>query len=225
MPAKFIPLGDPAHDAERQALRYLVQGLPSTYTVYGNPWVVERSGVVYEIDAVVAAPHAIFVVEIKGYRGVIEGTDYDWYIPEPIKSPLGLNRKTAQVLNGMMKRESYEAGQIWIQGLVFLSAASACNVQGPASRDRIHIRRTILDALQSEALIHRLASRVTTPSTPSTEAALDRILRSEDTAHLGRSLRDDQEGRPQGARRRLGWRSTWSSAAGRSPCNPRDQIE
>lgn len=182
MAAKFIRLGEPTHDAERQALRFLVDGLPSTYTVYGNPWVVERSGVVYETDAVVVAPHAVFVVEMKAYRGAIEGTDYDWYIPEPIKSPIGLNRKTAQVLNGMMKRASYEAGQIWVQGLVFLSAASACNVRGPASRDRIHTRRTILAALGDPTFIDRIASRAITTNTPSTEEALHRILTSEDTA-------------------------------------------
>ncbi len=30
MAAKFIQIGDPAHDAERQALRFLVDGLPDT---------------------------------------------------------------------------------------------------------------------------------------------------------------------------------------------------
>jgi hypothetical protein len=82
MPAKFIPIGEPAHDAERQALRFLVEGLPSDYTVYGNAWLVERSGVVYELDAVVVAWHAIFIVEIKSYRGRIEGTDNDWWLPD-----------------------------------------------------------------------------------------------------------------------------------------------
>ena len=74
MAAKFIPIGEPAHDAERQALRFLVEGLPSGYTVYGNAWLVERSGVIFELDAVVVAPHAVYVVEIKSYRGRIEGT-------------------------------------------------------------------------------------------------------------------------------------------------------
>ena len=136
MVAKFIKLGEPAHDSERQALRFLVEGLPSTFTVYGNAWLVERSGVVHELDAVVVGPHAVFVMEIKGYRGIIEGTDYDWYLPEPIKSPIEKNRKTAQILHGLMKRASYEAGQLWTQGLVFLSASSHCNVRGPASKDR-----------------------------------------------------------------------------------------
>jgi hypothetical protein len=37
MAAQFIPIGEAAHDAERQALRFLVEGLPADYTVYGNP--------------------------------------------------------------------------------------------------------------------------------------------------------------------------------------------
>ena len=64
MAASYIPIGEPAHDAERQGLRFLVEGLPTDYTVYGNSWLVERSGVIFDLDAVVVAPHAIFIVEI-----------------------------------------------------------------------------------------------------------------------------------------------------------------
>ncbi|MEZ4399111.1 MAG: protein kinase [Kofleriaceae bacterium] len=178
MPARFIKLGDPAHDSERQALRFLVENLPATYTVYGNAWLVERSGVVHELDAVVVGPHALFVVEIKGYRGVIEGSDYDWYIPEPIKSPIEKNRKTAQILHGLMKRASYEAGQLWTQGLVFLSATTRCNVRGAASKDRIHTRATIVAALTDPAFVDRIANRAATPVTSRTLADVDRILTS-----------------------------------------------
>lgn len=34
-----------------------------------------------------------------------------------------------------MKRASYQAGQIWTQGLVFLSPTTSCGVRGPASKD------------------------------------------------------------------------------------------
>ena len=165
MAAQFIPIGEPAHDAERQALRFLVEGLPADYTVYGNPWLVERSGVVFELDAVVVAPHAIFVVEIKSYRGRIEGTDNDWWLPEKIRSPLKLNRVTAQVLKTYLKNASYQAGQVWTEGLVFLSATTNVGVRGPASNDRVHTRKTILAALQDPALIERLSQgRSNTPS-------------------------------------------------------------
>lgn len=159
MPAKFIPIGEPAHDAERQGLRFLVEGLPADYTVYGNTWLVERTGVIYELDAVVVAPHALFVVEIKSYRGRIEGTDHDWYVPYPVPSPLKLNRITCQALKSQLKRENYLAGQLWVEGLVFLSATTDVGVKGPASRDRIHTRKSILGALQDIALVERLSGR------------------------------------------------------------------
>ncbi|AFE10403.1 serine/threonine protein kinase [Corallococcus coralloides DSM 2259] len=157
MAAKFIQIGEPAHDAERQALRFLVEGLPESFTVYGNAWLVERSGVVYELDTVVVAPHAIFVVEIKSYRGRIEGTDNDWWLPEKIRSPLKLNRITSQVLKSHLKNASYQAGQVWTEGLVFLSATTDVGVRGPASNDRVHTRKTILAALQDPELIKRMS--------------------------------------------------------------------
>jgi hypothetical protein len=182
MAAKFIPVGEPAHDAERQALRFLVEGLPDGYIVYGNPWVVEHSGTVYEIDAVVVAPHAIFAVEIKSYRGAIEGTDHDWWVPERIPSPIKLNRKTAQVLHAQLKHENVHAGRVWVQGLVFLSATTNVGVRGPASLDRIHTRKTILAALQDNALVCRLSRR--RDLTPSSEATADlhRLLTGTRTA-------------------------------------------
>lgn len=165
MAAQFIPIGESAHDAERQALRFLVEGLPADYTVYGNPWLVERSGVVFELDAVVVAPHALYVVEIKSYRGRIEGTDNDWWLPEKIRSPLKLNRVTAQVLKTHLKNASYQAGQVWTEGLIFLSATTDVGVRGPASTDRVHTRKTILAALQDTALVERLSQgRSRTPS-------------------------------------------------------------
>ncbi len=159
MPAKFVKVGEPAHDSERQALRYLVDGLPDDYTVYGNPWIVERSGAIYELDAVVFGPRAIFVVEIKGYRGRVDGTDHDWYTPDLIPSPLKLNRKTAQVLRSHLKRAGYEAGLAWVEGYVFLSVTTDCGVRGPASDGRVHTKRSILSALTEPAALERLGLR------------------------------------------------------------------
>ena len=163
--ATFIPIGEPAHDPERQALRFLTEGLPADYTVYGNPWLVERSGVVYELDAVVVAPHALYVVEIKSYRGRIEGTDHDWYLPHKMPSPLPLARKTAQALRAQLLHRSAIAARVWIEFFVFLSATTNVGVRGPASRDRLYTRESILDALQNSALISRLSqNRTTAPS-------------------------------------------------------------
>jgi serine/threonine protein kinase len=158
MPAKFIKVGEPAHDAERQALRFIVEGLPDAYTVYGNPWIVDH-GSVFELDAVVVAPHAIYVVELKAYRGDIGGNDNDWYVPAPIRSPLKLNRRTAQVLGTLLKSRSVEAARPFVEGFVFLSHANSARVVGPASQDRVHTRRTIVTALQDAAALERREGR------------------------------------------------------------------
>ena len=66
----------------------------------------------------------------------------------------------------MTKRASYETDRIWVHALVFLSAVSACHAQ---SRDRSHMGRTILNALENPEFINRNTSRVIAPSTPFTE--------------------------------------------------------
>lgn len=181
MPAKHIQLGEPAHDVERAAIRHLVDGLPASYTVYSNAFIAERSGAVYEIDAVVAAPHAIYVVEIKGYRGDIFVNDNDWYVPDPIRSPLRLNRKTAQVLQSNLRRSSEDAGRVWVEGLVFLSQARSIRIAGPASEGRVHTRDTILAELQDPAALQKRSSRGPTPPLDNHAAEeLDRLLRGVD---------------------------------------------
>jgi serine/threonine protein kinase len=176
MPAKFIPIGEPASPNERQALQFLVENLPDSCTVYGNPWLVERSGVIYELDAVVVVPHAIHVVEIKSYHGRVEGTDHDWYVPDRVPSPIRLNRKTAQVLKAELRARSFSAGQVWVQGFVFLSAATDHGVKGLASRDRIHTRGTIVAALLDEGLIRRLSDRTTLAGSEAAEKDLLELL-------------------------------------------------
>jgi serine/threonine protein kinase len=96
-------------------------------------------------------------LKIKSYRGRIEGTDNDWWLPNKIRSPLKLNRLTSQVLKTHLRNASYQAGQVWTEGLVFLSATTDVGVRGPARNDRVHTRKSILAALQDEALIERLS--------------------------------------------------------------------
>lgn len=180
--ARFVPIGESAHEAERQALRFLTESLPESYVVYGNAWLVERTGAVYEVDAVVAAPHAIYVVEIKSYRGSIHGNDNDWYIPQPTRSPLRLNRKTAQVLANMVRRRSFDAGRAWVEGLVFLSHTDDVQVRGPASRDRLHTRETVVAAIRdAQALFNRIPSAHQPPPVDEhTRSILDTILTGAD---------------------------------------------
>jgi serine/threonine protein kinase len=162
--AKLVNVGEPAHDAERQAFRLLEENLPDSYTVYTNAWVVEAGGAIYEVDAVVVAPHGIYVVELKAYRGHIKGNDHDWYVPQPIPSPLRLNRKTAQVLAGELKRKSYQASSRWVDHFVFLTHTTDIAISGLASAGRVHTRKTIFHALQDAEGFTRRSGRASVPA-------------------------------------------------------------
>jgi serine/threonine protein kinase len=175
MPAKLIPIGKPAHDNESQAIRFSSMAFPMP-TPSLEPLARREERVIYEVDAIVVAPHAIFCVEIKSWRGRIAGTDHDWYIPHPVKSPLGLNRKTAQVLKGMLTSQSHHAGQVWVQGLVFLSSTTDVALSGLASRDAVHTRKSILAAVQDKSLILRVSGRQSITPTTAAEGDLLRLL-------------------------------------------------
>ena len=159
MPARVINIGPPAHDDERDALRFLAEGLPPSARVFTNPWLMERSGATYELDAIVLMPHGLFVVEIKGWRGHLEGAARDWYLPETRRSPLLLARKTAQVLRTELARISRAAGLAWTQELVFLPNAASFRADAPAVRKRVALRDELHTKLTDPRVLDELANR------------------------------------------------------------------
>jgi hypothetical protein len=68
--------------AERQTIQYLLDHLYSEligdYRLLVNYNVLERGGNSLEVDIVVINRQGVFVLEVKGWRGVIEGHDDSW---------------------------------------------------------------------------------------------------------------------------------------------------
>ena len=64
--AKVIPIGEPVNDAERRAIAHLRDSLPNSYRVLHNFEVV-RNGEYFEVDIAVVAPHAVYLVDVKGH--------------------------------------------------------------------------------------------------------------------------------------------------------------
>lgn len=178
MTAQYQTVGKPAHQQEIDALRFLIRGLPDGYMVYANSWLAERDGALYELDAVVVAPHAVFIVEIKGYTGAIRGTDHDWYTPAPMRSPLRNNRLTAQMLKSALERENAALRGVWVEGYVFLSHTEDVAISGIASENRVHTKGSILQALCDPQFLTAHITRGRAPNTVGVEAqnALQRIL-------------------------------------------------
>lgn len=103
--AKIFPVGDPENDAEREAIRRLADQLPDDYAIFHNFEITTRRGFPYEVDVLVVGPHALYLCEVKGYRGRIHGDPSRWRL-EPSgashANPIPLANTKTRVLHDKM---------------------------------------------------------------------------------------------------------------------------
>lgn len=136
--ATVIPIGQPVNDAERQTIAHLRDHLPKSYLILHN-FEIKRTGELFEIDLAVIAPHAVYLVDVKGTRGLIDVHGPKWY-PEgrqPFTSPLLKLRSHARTLKGVITdsqpgRRDLEG--IYVDATVLLAASDAV-LQDPGGRD------------------------------------------------------------------------------------------
>ena len=94
--AKVIPIGQPANESERKAIGFLRDHLPDSWLIFHN-FEMRQGEEVFEIDIALLAPHAVYLVDVKGTRGNIDVYGSKWY-PEgrqPFFSPLAKLRSHA----------------------------------------------------------------------------------------------------------------------------------
>jgi serine/threonine protein kinase len=97
--ARVVAIGQPANDSEREAIAYLRDHLPNSFVVLHN-FELKQGRELYEIDIALLAPHSVFVIDVKGTRGLVDVYGAKWY-PEgraPYHSPLAILRKHAKAL-------------------------------------------------------------------------------------------------------------------------------
>ncbi|NTX13533.1 protein kinase [Myxococcus sp. CA056] len=127
--ATVIPIGEPVNEAERQSIAYLRAHLPSSYLVLHNFEIV-RDGEAFEVDVAIVAPHAVYLVDVKGTRGLIDVYGSKWYPDgrQPFSSPLAKLRGHARAVKGVITssqpgRRDLEA--IYVDAAVMLTAPDA----------------------------------------------------------------------------------------------------
>jgi serine/threonine protein kinase len=136
--ATVIPVGDPVNEAERRTIAHLRDNLPSSYIILHN-FEVERGGELFEVDLAVIAPHAVYLVDTKGTRGLIDAYGSKWY-PEgrqPYTSPLIKLRGHAKSLKGIItdsQPSRRDLRDIYVDAAVVLAAPDAV-LQDPGGRD------------------------------------------------------------------------------------------
>src|SRR4051812_39271663 len=130
--------GEPVNEAERQAIAYLRDHLPASYLVLHNFEIV-RDGETFEVDVAVIAPHAVFLVDVKGTCGLIDVYGSKWY-PEgrqAFSSPLAKLRGHAKAVKGIITSSQpgrLDLGDIYVDAAVVLTAPDA-TLADPGGRD------------------------------------------------------------------------------------------
>ena len=127
--AKVIPIGEPVNDAERLAIAHLRDHLTDAYTVIHNFEIV-RDGDSFEVDLAVLAPHAVYLIDVKGVRGLVESYGASWY-PDgraPYRSPLLNLNGHARALQGLLSDSDPsrpELQRLHVEAVVLLTAPDA----------------------------------------------------------------------------------------------------
>ena len=113
--------GEPVNDYERIVVARLVEDLPADYVVIPS---VEIDGM--EIDAIVVAPHAVIVVEVKGFRPErrVIFSEHEHRVDSESRPPPqnGLRLKAKRIKSRLVRHKPSLSG-VWVSGQVVLPQA------------------------------------------------------------------------------------------------------
>ncbi len=132
--AKVIRIGEPANEAERQAIRFLRERLPDSWLIFHNFEMRQREQV-FEIDIAIVATHAVYLVDVKATGGRIDVWDSMWY-PEgrqQFPSPLAKLRNHAKIMASIIRDSDKglpDLHNVYVHATVLLTAADAKVVDG-----------------------------------------------------------------------------------------------
>ena len=152
--AKVIPIGQPANDVERRAIGFLRDRLPDGWQIFHN-FEMRQGDEVFEIDIAILAPHAVYLVDVKGTRGNIDVYGSKWY-PEgrqPFFSPLAKLRSHAKTMATIIRESNtglIELRKAHVHATVLLTADDAAvfdqaGIDGPDVTDFKHCLKYFRD--------------------------------------------------------------------------------
>lgn len=156
--AKVIAVGQPANDSERQAIAYLRDNLPATFTILHNLEIVDNKDI-FEIDIVILAPHCVFLVDVKGTIGQVDIHGAKWYPygRQPFHSPLAKLRNHARVVKAMIVNAQPgkpDLKNIHVQASVLMTApdSKVIDHSGIDGNDVVYLKKSV-PYFQSKSII------------------------------------------------------------------------
>lgn len=126
--AKYIPIGDPVNESEREGIRQLRDDLPDHYTVIGNfDLQLPRRTNTLEYDAVVVGEWGVYAVEIRGWDGPIYGDIRRWELDwGRVQNPFIMIEAKAKALRDMLVRAIPSfPDELFCEAVVFLTHPDA----------------------------------------------------------------------------------------------------
>ena len=136
--AKVVAIGQPVNDSEREAIAYLRDHLPDSFTVIHNFELLQDRNA-FEIDIALLGPHCVQVIDVKGTRGLVDVHGSKWY-PEgraPYHSPLAILRSHAKALKSLICDQhptNTALRSLHVDAAVLMTAPDA-HVQDPGGQD------------------------------------------------------------------------------------------
>ncbi|WP_026726988.1 methylation-associated defense system protein kinase MAD6 [Flavobacterium denitrificans] len=112
---------------EKRLLDYLEIHLPENYYLIPNVEIAStnpknKRTQYWEYDLIVVAPHGIYNIENKDWKGRIEGDDHYWYLNDrQMPNPLKTGRQKTAILASKLKEANFDWGKAWIQNMLTLS--------------------------------------------------------------------------------------------------------
>ncbi|MFT3738468.1 MAG: protein kinase [Breznakibacter sp.] len=127
--AELIPAyyNNYVNQGEERLVLFLKANLPGNYYLLPNIEVASTNPrnkltQYWEYDLLVIAPHAIFCIENKDWKGRLEGDNNYWYLNDRQRqNPLKLGRQKTAILHSKLTDENLAWRNVWVQNMVTLS--------------------------------------------------------------------------------------------------------
>jgi serine/threonine protein kinase len=154
--------GRPAELGEAKVVDFLRNTLPETYTLFPNLEIAEKGKPPFEYDLIVVAPHAVYVVEIKNWRGGIRGDDNTWLVngrhPRPNPWPTANNK--ARVLKSRIQELQPSCGRVWVDAVIAIADDQGVLQLSGALNQRVFRFNDLPAYLTDQALLPGKATEV-----------------------------------------------------------------
>lgn len=146
----------PVNEGERKVIEALVRHLPDGYWIVPNLEIAEPRGQYWEYDVIVVAPHAVYVVETKDWRGRIAGDDREWLVNgHSRKAPIRPTNQKARVLKSKLVDHAPALSNVWVEGVVILATKPAALDLSDEARQRVFLPNEAITFLQDAGAIGR----------------------------------------------------------------------